>query len=87
MANFKFHQNTACEYFPCHKDIPVEEFNCLFCYCPLYALKGECGGDYTYLKNGIKSCMGCKKPHDRNGYEHITTHIKDLIDLVKEDQE
>ena len=33
---YKFFQNKKCEYFPCHKGIPEEDFNCLFCYCPLY---------------------------------------------------
>ena len=39
---YKFFQNKKCEYFPCHKGIPEEDFNCLFCYCPLYTL-GKCG--------------------------------------------
>ena len=34
----QFFQNRECKYFPCHKGIDEEEFNCLFCYCPLYAL-------------------------------------------------
>ena len=32
-----------CEYFPCHKGADPEDFNCLFCYCPLYALGDKCG--------------------------------------------
>ena len=36
--NFKFFQHKECEYFPCHKTSNKENFNCLFCYCPLYAL-------------------------------------------------
>lgn len=83
MQNYKFVQNKNCEYFPCHPDIPEEEFNCLFCYCPLYALKGECGGDYTYLSNGIKSCMSCIKPHQFTGYDHICSHIDQLLEVVK----
>lgn len=86
MQHFKFVQNTACEYFPCHKEIPLEQFNCLFCYCPLYALKEECGGDYAYLKNGIKSCMGCSKPHELTGYEHVAKKIKVLVELVKKEE-
>ena len=35
---FDFFQNRACEYFPCHKGVADEDFNCLFCYCPLYLL-------------------------------------------------
>ena len=36
--HYAFFQNTDCEYFPCHKTAHPERFNCLFCYCPLYAL-------------------------------------------------
>lgn len=37
--NYKFVQNRKCEYFPCHKVENEDEFNCLFCFCPLYMLK------------------------------------------------
>ena len=36
--NYSFMQNRDCEYFPCHAGVSEEDFNCLFCYCPLYAL-------------------------------------------------
>ena len=42
--HYAFFQNTDCEYFPCHKTAHPERFNCLFCYCPLYALGRECAG-------------------------------------------
>ena len=42
--NYSFVQNRACEYFPCHEGVPEEDFNCLFCYCPLYALGKACAG-------------------------------------------
>ena len=48
---YKFFQNKKCEYFPCHKGIPEADFNCLFCYCPLYTLGKSCGGNCEYLKN------------------------------------
>ena len=51
---FDFLSNRACEYFPCHKGVADEDFNCLFCYCPLYLLGDECGGNFEYLPNGIK---------------------------------
>lgn len=35
-ASYRFFQNRACEFFPCHAVEDVEKFNCLFCYCPLY---------------------------------------------------
>ena len=46
--SYRFFQNKECEYFPCHKTENEEEFNCLFCYCPLYREKkcigNECEG-------------------------------------------
>ena len=77
--NYKFFQNTACEFFPCHKGIPTEEFNCLFCYCPLYMLKADCGGDFQ-INHEIKDCTYCTKPHDKNSYEHIMSKIKLVIE-------
>ena len=44
--HYKFFQNKLCEYFPCHKTRNTDTFNCLFCYCPLYALGENCGGNY-----------------------------------------
>ncbi len=32
--HYTWFQNRECEYFPCHKGVREEEFNCLFCYCP-----------------------------------------------------
>ena len=55
--NSLFFQNTECEYFPCHKGIAAEDFNCLFCYCPLYALGKKCGGNCVYTEKGVKSCV------------------------------
>ena len=49
MEHFKFFQNKKCEYFPCHKTKNEEDFNCLFCYCPLYALGDKCGGNFKYI--------------------------------------
>ena len=37
-APYAYFQNSACPYFPCHEKGNKEFFNCLFCYCPLYAL-------------------------------------------------
>lgn len=59
-----FFSNTACEHFPCHEGVAPEQFNCLFCYCPLYALGDKCGGNFTYTSKGTKSCVNCSLPHD-----------------------
>lgn len=83
LEHYKFVQNKNCEYFPCHKVKDVASFNCLFCYCPLYALKDQCGGNYAYLENGIKSCMNCTKPHTRDAYEHVSSHMKEVMELGK----
>jgi len=71
MANYDFFQNSTCEYFPCHKCTDTENFSCLFCYCPLYALGDKCGGNFTYTKEGIKDCSGCLIPHSSKGYGYI----------------
>ncbi len=77
MEHYKFFQNRECEYFPCHKTEHPENFNCLFCYCPLYALGKECGGNFTILENGVKSCMDCMKPHRRENYDVIIEQLTD----------
>lgn len=81
--HFKFVQNTQCEYFPCHSVADPETFNCLFCYCPLYALGEDCGGNYEYLANGVKNCMNCLLPHKKENFEYVTTKLKVLIEQVK----
>lgn len=72
-----FVQNRACEYFPCHKTNDPDHFNCLFCYCPLYRMK-NCGGNPTYLPNGIKDCSSCTVPHFR--YDHILAKLMERTD-------
>lgn len=83
MASYDFFQNRECEYFPCHKCADRENFNCLFCFCPLYALGGDCGGNFTYTKEGIKDCSGCLIPHRRENYERITGKLEGIIALAK----
>lgn len=78
--NYKFTQHTQCEFFPCHKVKNVEEFNCLFCYCPLYMLKDQCGGNYKYT-NGVKDCSECLKPHTKGAYEHVMSKMKRVIEI------
>jgi len=63
----KFFRNHECEYFPCHKQPDESEFNCLFCYCPLYHLGEDCGGVFEYFGD-VKSCMDCHLPHMPENY-------------------
>lgn len=75
MLHYKFFQNRECEFYPCHKIDSIDEFNCLFCYCPLYHLGKDCDGDYLYLDNRIKSCENCVKPHVKSNYDMIIDKI------------
>lgn len=77
--NFKFFQHKECEYFPCHKGVKEEDFNCLFCYCPLYFLGDTCGGSFTFTKSGIKNCIGCIRPHRRENYDVIIARLKEAM--------
>ena len=83
MANYEFFQNRECEYFPCHQGADLETFNCLFCYCPLYALGDQCGGGFRYLDNGIKDCSVCLKPHRRENYGKIMEKMPQVLELAK----
>jgi len=66
--SFKGFTNFNCEYYPCHTGIK-NEYNCLFCYCPLIAYK--CPGPYEVFEdkhgNKRKDCSACKIPHDGYG--------------------
>lgn len=83
MNHYQFFQNKKCEFFPCHQVKQLETFNCLFCYCPLYALKEKCGGHYVILENGIKDCSHCLIVHHPAGYEHVMSKMPLLMDEVK----
>ena len=81
-GNYAFMQNRACEYFPCHEGVPEEDFNCLFCYCPLYALGEACGGNCSYTEEGVKSCVLCAFPHHRKNYQTVTARFPELAALA-----
>lgn len=73
--SYRYFENRACQYYPCHKG--MEELNCLFCYCPLYTLK--CLGNYHYLeKDGkkIKVCTDCTFPHQAENYDKVMQILK-----------
>lgn len=82
--NADFFRHTACEYFPCHATEDPETFNCLFCYCPLYALGPDCGGQYRYTAKGVKNCAACLLPHTPAGRAHILAKFPQLAELARE---
>ncbi len=83
-ANYRFFAHTACEFYPCH-DLPEgEELNCLFCFCPLYALGPDCGGNYRYVgeRGDIKDCSACTVPHRRGNYDYIMGRYAEIQKLA-----
>ncbi len=77
--HYAYFCNKECEYFPCHPTGGREEFNCLFCYCPLYTLGEDCGGNFRYLPNGHKDCSGCIFPHLPENYDAVTGRYGDIV--------
>jgi len=72
--SYKFFQNRACQFFPCHDNIDEREFNCLFCYCPVYFV--ACPGTYRRLDDGRKDCMGCSLNHEPRFWEMVQSMMK-----------
>ncbi len=95
-GSHSFYQNTDCEYFPCHdldtqggkgEPLAAEDFSCLFCYCPLYALGRGCGGECSYDNEaGVKDCSGCLLPHRRENYEMICRKAGELVRRMAEQE-
>lgn len=81
---YSFFCNWACEYFPCHPTDDPENFNCLFCYCPLYALGPDCGGNFSYTESGVKDCTRCTLPHRRDNYGYITSKFQEIARRMAE---
>ena len=84
--NYKFFSHRECEYFPCHNTKNEDEFNCLFCYCPLYTLGEGCGGNYRYTEEGIKDCSNCLVPHGKDAYEKIMAKWQAVARLASENR-
>ena len=81
-GRYAFFQHRDCEFFPCHEGVAEEEFNCLFCYCPLYALAERCGGAFCYLPSGVKSCVDCAFPHIRENYDAVLARFPEIAALA-----
>lgn len=75
--SYRFFENKDCQYFPCHKK--DGDFNCLFCYCPLYA-RQHCPGTPEYLEREgkrLKVCTNCTFPHRPENYDTIIRMLKE----------
>ena len=84
--SYAYFANRACKYFPCHAGANPEHFNCLFCYCPLYLLGEECGGNFRYVANGVKDCSLCLLPHSAGGYEYVVEHYQKILQKLPDKQ-
>ena len=76
--SYRFFENKECKYFPCHKGL--EEFNCLFCYCPMYPIK-DCPGIPQFVEKkgkNIKVCTNCTFPHQPENYDRIVKILKEF---------
>lgn len=74
--SYKYFENRACRYYPCHEGI--EELNCLFCYCPLYQIE-HCPGSPAFReKDGrrIKVCTACTFPHRAENYDRVIELVR-----------
>ncbi len=77
--HYKYFSHKECEFFPCHKESDGKDFNCLFCFCPLYLVKA-CGGAYTYTETGTKDCSHCLFPHKKENYGRIMARLKEEME-------
>ncbi len=84
---YAYFSHRNCEYFPCHRGADPENFNCLFCYCPLYLLGDRCGGAFTWLKNGTKDCSACPYPHRRENYDALTARYGEIAAAMPRPEE
>ena len=73
-TQYSFFSHKNCEFFPCHKTDDPDNFNCLFCYCPLYAL-------------GDKDCSNCMVPHKRDNYGYIMSRFGDIVELTRKKED
>mgnify|MGYP005794741677 FL=1 len=83
---YSFFCHKECEMFPCHRTEEPDNFNCLFCYCPLYALGDQCGGNFEYTEKGVKDCSGCLLPHRKKNYGYIVEKYEKVVELEKKNR-
>ncbi|MCI9457929.1 MAG: metal-binding protein [Oscillospiraceae bacterium] len=76
---YSYFSHRECEYFPCHEGADPENFNCLFCYCPLYLLGPKCGGNFMIRPDGRKDCSRCLFPHRRESYREIISRYDEIV--------
>ena len=86
--SYRFFQNRECKFFPCHEVQDEDDFNCLFCYCPLY-LDDNCIGSPEYIITGrgqrIKDCSSCVVVHRPEMYDKVIAHLRRQDEILRVD--
>lgn len=86
--SYRFFQNKDCKFFPCHEVQDEDDFNCLFCYCPLY-LDDNCIGSPEYIITGrgqrIKDCSSCLVVHSPEMYDKVIAHLRRQDEILRVD--
>lgn len=86
--SYRFFQNRECKFFPCHEVQDEDDFNCLFCYCPLY-LDDNCIGSPEYIITGrgqrIKDCSSCLVVHSPEMYDKVIAHLCRQDEILRVD--
>ena len=53
-------------------------------YFPCHKTLGDaCGGNFTYMENGVKNCTDCMVPHTRNAVQYILKRWPDIAARAK----
>ena len=75
--SYKVFTNRHCEHYPCHTGVKGQ-FNCMFCYCPLY--QHDCNGEYVLINNR-KDCTNCVIPHSgEDGWEMMQMKLEEIYE-------
>ena len=85
--HYSYFTHKKCEYFPCHPSADPDNFNCLFCYCPLYPLGKDCGGTFDDLPHGYQDCSRCLYPHKRENYDTIVQRYQEILAVMHTEPE
>ncbi len=77
--SYKYFKNENCQYYPCHRGMRTEAFNCLFCFCPMNPYD-DCTGTPHMIQSSkggwIKDCSKCTFPHEPQHYEAIMEFLR-----------
>jgi transcription initiation factor TFIID TATA-box-binding protein len=71
----------SCSFFPCHKGIDENSFDCRFCYCPFYPCLDRQLGRLT--PDGYWDCSDCMLPHIPEIADYIRYLEDHLFEVVK----